>query len=266
MPPQQTNPPVPRHNLILPNTPVSIILKADQPTGRQVTGLVAQVLTRGDHHRGVKVRLKDGRVGRVQKIIREDEVSAAATTSGGGGGGLFAPADISIFNDYINRANGEGGVDVSKGVSIGVDINSSSSHTGRGGRRQRGSRRGNFDSEPATPRDGDGVERTEEAVGLLAFVKPEKQRKGRGGKRRGRGRGGGGGDDGDTSRGGMKSGVGSREAIDSGGGAVEATGSQDRYDPTAGIFKQTAMVKCPVCNDFEGDEAAVEHHVGTHFA
>ncbi len=47
---------------------VNIVLKADQPTGRTVQGAVSQVLTRGNHPRGIKVRLADGRVGRVQSM------------------------------------------------------------------------------------------------------------------------------------------------------------------------------------------------------
>ncbi|KAL2073854.1 hypothetical protein VTL71DRAFT_11180 [Oculimacula yallundae] len=52
---------------------VSIVLKIDQPTGRQVQGTVAELLTRGNHPRGIKVRLQDGRVGRVQRMATEDE-------------------------------------------------------------------------------------------------------------------------------------------------------------------------------------------------
>jgi uncharacterized repeat protein (TIGR03833 family) len=59
---------VPRANQIHIGTPVSIILKQDQPTGRQVQGTVAEILTRGDHPRGIKVRLTDGRIGRVQGL------------------------------------------------------------------------------------------------------------------------------------------------------------------------------------------------------
>nr|OQO24573.1 hypothetical protein B0A51_09730 [Rachicladosporium sp. CCFEE 5018] len=47
---------------------VSIVLKEDQPTGREVQGTVQDLLTRGNHPRGIKVRLTDGRVGRVQKM------------------------------------------------------------------------------------------------------------------------------------------------------------------------------------------------------
>lgn len=55
---------VPRAHQVIPGANVSIVLKADQRTGRQVRGTVQHVLTRGDHHRGIKVRLTDGRVGR----------------------------------------------------------------------------------------------------------------------------------------------------------------------------------------------------------
>lgn len=60
---------VPARRAIRIGSTVSIVLKQDQPTGRQVQGTVAEVLTRGDHPRGVKVRLSDGRVGRVQSVL-----------------------------------------------------------------------------------------------------------------------------------------------------------------------------------------------------
>lgn len=52
---------------------VSIVLKADQANGREVQGTVAELLTRGDHPRGIKVRLQDGRVGRVQRMTIGEE-------------------------------------------------------------------------------------------------------------------------------------------------------------------------------------------------
>ncbi|KAJ4477312.1 hypothetical protein J3R30DRAFT_201899 [Lentinula aciculospora] len=61
---------------------VSIILKIDQPTGRQVQGTVTDVLTNGDHPRGIKVRLVDGRVGRVQRMVSEAEARAGSEGSG----------------------------------------------------------------------------------------------------------------------------------------------------------------------------------------
>ena len=53
---------------VLPGALVNIVLKADQPTGRTVSGMVKDVLTRGNHPRGIKVRLSDGRIGRVQTM------------------------------------------------------------------------------------------------------------------------------------------------------------------------------------------------------
>lgn len=52
-----------------PGVEVDIVLKKDQPTGKLTHGKVARILT-GDsqHHRGIKVMLEDGQVGRVQKI------------------------------------------------------------------------------------------------------------------------------------------------------------------------------------------------------
>lgn len=49
---------------------VDIVLKKDQPTGRLTRGVVKDILTRSAvHPRGIKVRLTDGQVGRVQAII-----------------------------------------------------------------------------------------------------------------------------------------------------------------------------------------------------
>jgi uncharacterized repeat protein (TIGR03833 family) len=57
---------------------VSIVLKQDQPTGREVQGTVQDLLTRGDHPRGIKVRLTDGRVGRVQRMAIANSASSAS--------------------------------------------------------------------------------------------------------------------------------------------------------------------------------------------
>jgi uncharacterized repeat protein (TIGR03833 family) len=49
---------------------VDIVLKKDQPTGKLTRGRVAEILTGSSlHHRGIKVRLEDGQVGRVQNIL-----------------------------------------------------------------------------------------------------------------------------------------------------------------------------------------------------
>jgi uncharacterized repeat protein (TIGR03833 family) len=59
---------VPTIQQVTPGASVSIVLKEDQPTGREVQGVVQNLLTRGNHPRGIKVRLNDGRVGRVQRM------------------------------------------------------------------------------------------------------------------------------------------------------------------------------------------------------
>lgn len=48
---------------------VDIVLKTDQKTGKLINGIVAEILTNSSFHpHGIKVRLEDGRIGRVQNI------------------------------------------------------------------------------------------------------------------------------------------------------------------------------------------------------
>lgn len=55
---------------ISPGILVDIVLKADQKTGKKTRGVVAEILTNSAYHpHGIKVRLTDGKVGRVQEII-----------------------------------------------------------------------------------------------------------------------------------------------------------------------------------------------------
>lgn len=55
---------------IKPGQKVLIILKKDQRTGTLTEGIVKNLLTSAPvHHRGIKVRLEDGQIGRVQEII-----------------------------------------------------------------------------------------------------------------------------------------------------------------------------------------------------
>ena len=57
---------------ITPGLKVAIVLKQDQRTGKETLGLVKDLLTNSPNHpHGIKVRLMDGQVGRVQKIITE---------------------------------------------------------------------------------------------------------------------------------------------------------------------------------------------------
>ncbi len=55
---------------IFPGTEVDIVLKEDQSSGKLTRGIVKSVLTSSkEHSRGIKVKLEDGRVGRVQSIV-----------------------------------------------------------------------------------------------------------------------------------------------------------------------------------------------------
>ena len=52
---------------------VAIVLKQDQRTGKLTTGIVKDLLTNSNFHpHGIKVRLTDGQVGRVQEILAEN--------------------------------------------------------------------------------------------------------------------------------------------------------------------------------------------------
>ncbi len=57
---------------IRPGLEVDIILKKDQRTGKRTRGIVKEILTNSSRHpHGIKVRLLDGQVGRVQEIVGE---------------------------------------------------------------------------------------------------------------------------------------------------------------------------------------------------
>jgi uncharacterized repeat protein (TIGR03833 family) len=49
---------------------VEIVLKEDQRTGALTEGIVKNILTNSSNHpHGIKVRLEDGQVGRVKKVL-----------------------------------------------------------------------------------------------------------------------------------------------------------------------------------------------------
>ncbi|MBY9008679.1 MAG: YwbE family protein [Candidatus Lokiarchaeota archaeon] len=49
---------------------VLIVLKKDQRSGKLTEGIVNNVLTNSpNHHYGIKVRLRSGKIGRVKKIV-----------------------------------------------------------------------------------------------------------------------------------------------------------------------------------------------------
>lgn len=62
------NPGTSKHN-IRKGSNVDIVLKKDQRSGILTNGHIKDILTSSrEHHRGLKVRLHDGQVGRVQRV------------------------------------------------------------------------------------------------------------------------------------------------------------------------------------------------------
>jgi uncharacterized repeat protein (TIGR03833 family) len=60
---------------IKPGLLVNIILKKDQRSGALTEGYVKDILTSAPvHHRGIKVRLEDGQIGRVHEILEQDGI------------------------------------------------------------------------------------------------------------------------------------------------------------------------------------------------
>jgi uncharacterized repeat protein (TIGR03833 family) len=55
---------------IRPGSRVEIVLKKDQRSGKRTIGVVKDILTSSAHHpHGIKVRLEDGQIGRVQAVL-----------------------------------------------------------------------------------------------------------------------------------------------------------------------------------------------------
>jgi uncharacterized repeat protein (TIGR03833 family) len=62
---------VPTRSEIRAGLQVAIVQKSDQRTGRRTIGIVKDILTSSSTHpHGIKVRLVDGAVGRVQEILK----------------------------------------------------------------------------------------------------------------------------------------------------------------------------------------------------
>ena len=60
---------------IRPGLKVAIVLKQDQRTGKKTVGTVKDILTNSrSHPHGIKVRLTDGQVGRVQEILQDNHL------------------------------------------------------------------------------------------------------------------------------------------------------------------------------------------------
>ena len=61
---------IPARNELKAGLRVEIVTKADQDTGRLTVGTIGAILTASKRHpHGIKVRLRDGRVGRVKNVI-----------------------------------------------------------------------------------------------------------------------------------------------------------------------------------------------------
>ena len=104
--------PVPKMSQLRKGVGVRIVLKADQRTGKLTTGKISDILTRGDHPHGIKVRLTDGQVGRVQ-----------ALTSAHEGAGMEGGMGDEVDGELEHRT-----------------MNQSDARRSRGGRRGRGGR------------------------------------------------------------------------------------------------------------------------------
>ena len=60
----------PNRKEIRPGLRVAVVLKNDQRTGKRTLGVVKDILTSSaSHPHGIKVRLEDGQIGRVQEIV-----------------------------------------------------------------------------------------------------------------------------------------------------------------------------------------------------
>lgn len=169
---------VPSIAQVRPGAAVSIVLKKDQPTGRQVQGKVQDVLTSGNHPRGIKVRLTDGRIGRVQRMN-----TAGSETD------AVQQADAQILDRPENST--------------------SSSRSNRFKSKYSDMRLEDTPAEPPSQYDLSSF--------IVKEAKPKKNKK---------------------------------------GAAMQPVTAPE----------PEAVVRCPVCDNFEGDEAAVAHHVESHFA
>lgn len=187
-----TRMPVPTTQQVIPGASVSIVLKADQRTGRQVQGKVGELLTRGNHPRGIKVRLADGRVGRVQRML-SDQPSPSASVG---------PHEEAVSD-------------------LGMQVRQEGAGTQR--MKYRDVRLDEDLAEPPAQHD------------LAMYIKPARGQK----KKRGK--------------------ANESTEIAEGLANTEANGTSQTAD-----FSST-LTKCPVCGDFEGDEAAITHHVEQHF-
>ncbi|ROW15009.1 hypothetical protein VPNG_03481 [Cytospora leucostoma] len=146
------HPPVPTISQVVPGATVNIVLKADQPTGRTVQGVVKDLLTRGNHPRGIKVRLADGRVGRVQTMASGTASSSAPPYAG-------EPSGIgSLAGGVQDTGIGypESGGSYDPGYGSGSRPGRGGQRGGRGGRGGNGS--GGYEDEAGLPSQQIGLD------------------------------------------------------------------------------------------------------------
>ncbi|KAI0892671.1 hypothetical protein F4806DRAFT_228596 [Annulohypoxylon nitens] len=220
---------VPRTTEVVPGAVVNIVLKADQRTGREVRGTIRDVLTRGDHHRGIKVRLTDGRIGRVQSMA-----SGASCVSNASDSPAFS-SDRDGATVISNPASASTSTSAPAPAAAEDSPNRSSNHAVSNPRGRRPRYRDMRLDEP--------LEAPPEQTDLGAYIVPT--------KRKGKGKGK------NSKNGSSESGP-----QDDPARRVNASGIDD-LSTTLDVTSATAT--CPVCGEFEGDETAVAHHVAEHF-
>ena len=70
-----------KRNEIHPYDTVDVVLKKDQATGKLTRGIVKEILTSSQFHpHGIKVRLTDGKVGRVKVIYSRKTLQPSKDT------------------------------------------------------------------------------------------------------------------------------------------------------------------------------------------
>jgi uncharacterized repeat protein (TIGR03833 family) len=216
-------PRVPTIREVVPGAQVNIVLKADQSTGHTVVGAVQDVLTRGNHPRGIKVRLTDGRVGRVQTMATGASLSSMSSPSS-----LTYPPSITSNLGPSGATFPVTGGGYTSGMG-NTTMEESASHASLFSQRHRPT--------------GEQGELPAQEIGLEAYIKPAKQRGGKGK---------------------------ANWAPETAAGRT-TTLAEFTSDPQTAVAKQRSGTEagistCPVCGVFEGDETAVAHHVSEHFA
>ena len=100
---------VPKMSQLRSGVGVNIVLKAHQQSGILTRGTISDILTSGDHPRGIKVRLSDGKIGRVLSLAMEADSSAVDQGIPLWSGSNRIPSDADDFSGQQSvRAGREG--------------------------------------------------------------------------------------------------------------------------------------------------------------